>query len=80
MQSSYRVSIVVDSKRIDISQASDTNYREGAAAQLADIFYRAMLAIGYSPALSCEALGRVATAGGYPIRPQQNHEEEIISA
>ncbi len=61
----YKLTIAIDNRTIDIQDQVETNYREGEAAQMANLFYRAMLAVGFSPAVACESLGKVAAAGGY---------------
>ena len=64
----YKISIAVDNRTIDIQDQVDTNYLEGEAAQMANLFYRCMLANGYSPAVASDAMGKVASANGFILQ------------
>jgi hypothetical protein len=65
MQRKYEVSITIDSKVVRIQDVAAPNYEGGEAKLMAHLFYRAMLASGFTPNLACISLGRVAAAGGY---------------
>lgn len=60
----YRVAVEIDGKLVEIKESVDTNYRDGEAKQLANLFYRAMLAGGHTPSVVCGAFAGVAQAGG----------------
>lgn len=70
MASEYRLLIAVNEGRddqnriVEIREAVETNYRDGRVKQLSSLFYRAMLASGYSPGETCAALSNIAQAGG----------------
>ena len=63
----YKISIAVDNRVIDIRDQVDTNFREGEATQMATLFYRTMLAMGYPPVTACEALGKIAVSNGFAL-------------
>lgn len=60
----YKVSAEIDGKAVEIKESVDTNYRDGEAKQLANLFYRIMLASGHTPAVVCGAFAGVAQSGG----------------
>lgn len=67
MQRKFKITLAIDSRIIEIQEEIETspNFKAGEANSMANLFYRAMLANGFSPAIACESLGRVAAAGGY---------------
>lgn len=67
----YKVTVVIGDRIVEIRENVETNYRGGEIKHLANLFYRAMLAGGYSPAATCEALSGVAQAGGHMLNQEQ---------
>lgn len=61
----YTVSLVIGNKHVEIHENIVPNYEGGEPKQLAVMFYRALLAGGFTPGVACHALGRIAVAGGY---------------
>lgn len=61
----YKITVAIDNKTIEINDQVETNYEEGSAKQVAQLLYRAMLAAGFTPTVTCDALGKVAEGGGY---------------
>ena len=67
MQRKFKITLAIDSRTVEIQEEIETspNFKAGEANSMAHLFYRAMLANGFSPSVACGALGRIATAGGY---------------
>lgn len=74
--SEYKVIVSVhgdnDNRTVEINDRVEINHREGQVRQMANLFYRAMLANGFSPAATGEAMGQVAQAAGYGVVGQQS--------
>lgn len=64
MKRSYSVEVSVDEKRISIRDSIETNFFQGEANQLAELCFRSMLALGYSPSVTGEAFAKVAGIAG----------------
>lgn len=71
----YKISIAVDDRVIEIQDQVDTNYREGEAAQMATLFYRTMLAMGFPPAVACDAIGKIAVSNGFALGDEVGLDE-----
>jgi len=61
----YEVTVAVDNRSVQVQEEIDTNYRHGEVVQTVKLFYRIMLAMGFSPGSVCAAMGKVAVAGGH---------------
>lgn len=61
----YKVVVTVGDRSTEIRDKVETNYAEGEAYQVAELFYRAMLANGFSPSVSANALVKAAANGGF---------------
>lgn len=61
----YRVTISVGDRSIEINDKIDTNYKPGEAVQLANLFYRAMLANGFTPFDAAAAMEKISMASGF---------------
>jgi len=63
----FKITLAIDNRIIEIQEEIETspNFKAGEANSMAHLFYRAMLANGFSPAIACGSLGRIAVAGGY---------------
>jgi len=68
----YKVLVDIDGRVVEIKESVDTNYKDGEAKQLANLFYRAMLARGHAPTVACNALAGIAQAGGLPVIENQD--------
>ncbi len=67
----YTIEVKVDDRAVTIRDKVSTNYLDGEAYQMADLFYRAMLANGYSPAVTTEALAKTARERGHFVDDKQ---------